>query len=161
MKALNISDESSVRAVELNRSEALNALDGQMTDDLADTFMEAAEDPTVKVLLMTGADLKEMGRKTHVSKPSFGSIINIMNDFPKPFIVAVNGRGVGIGATICGLADLVYMSERSMRRRREWGIEGATGRRTRPGLRPCSRHVGPRAGAQLVVLPRRCDHGGD
>jgi len=121
VKTLNISDERSVRTVELNRPEALNALDGQMTDDLADTFLEAAEDPTVKVLLMTGAgkafwagaDLKEMGRKTHVPKHGFGSMINTMIDFPKPFIVAVNGVGVGIGATICGLADLVYMSEKA------------------------------------------------
>lgn len=119
MITLNISDEGPVRIIELNRPEALNALNGQMTDDLADAFLAAGDDPTVKVVLMTGAgkafwagaDLKEMGRKTHEPKHGFGSMINTIIDFPKPFIVAVNGVGVGIGATICGLADLVYMSD--------------------------------------------------
>lgn len=119
MVTLNISDKGPVRIIELNRPEALNALNGQMTDDLADAFLAAGDDPTVKVVLMTGAgkafwagaDLKEMRQKTHVPKHGFGSMINIIIDFPKPFIVAVNGVGVGIGATICGLADLVYMSD--------------------------------------------------
>jgi enoyl-CoA hydratase/carnithine racemase len=31
--------------------------------------------------------------------------------FSKPLLLAVNGLGVGIGATFCGLADLVFMSE--------------------------------------------------
>ena len=38
-------------------------------------------------------------------------MISINVDFPKPFIVAVNGVGAGIGATICGLADLTYIAE--------------------------------------------------
>lgn len=119
MQTLNISDEGAVRTVLLNRPEALNALNGQMTDDLADAFLEARDDETVKVLLMTGAgkafwagaDLKELGRGTHEPKHGFGSMINTLIDFPKPFVIAVNGVGVGIGATVCGLADLVYMSE--------------------------------------------------
>ena len=32
-------------------------------------------------------------------------------DFPKPFITAANGLGVGIGMTIHGVADLVFMAE--------------------------------------------------
>ena len=29
----------------------------------------------------------------------------------KPFLLAVNGLGVGIGATVCGLADFTYIAE--------------------------------------------------
>ena len=44
MITLNISDEGPVRIIELNRPEALNALNGQMTDDLADAFLAAADE---------------------------------------------------------------------------------------------------------------------
>ena len=31
-------------------------------------------------------------------------------DYEKPFLLAINGIGLGIGATIIGFADLVFMS---------------------------------------------------
>ncbi|NIP93227.1 MAG: enoyl-CoA hydratase/isomerase family protein, partial [Akkermansiaceae bacterium] len=79
METLDISDEGPIRVITLNRPEALNALNGQMTDDLADAFLEAGEAASVKVVLMTGAgkafwagaDLKEMGNKTHQPKYGF------------------------------------------------------------------------------------------
>jgi enoyl-CoA hydratase/carnithine racemase len=37
-------------------------------------------------------------------------MIDALADFPKPLICVVNGVGVGIGATILGYADLVFMS---------------------------------------------------
>jgi enoyl-CoA hydratase/carnithine racemase len=40
----------------------------------------------------------------------FTSLIDGLTDFPKPLICAVNGLGVGIGTTILGYADLVFMS---------------------------------------------------
>jgi len=40
----------------------------------------------------------------------FTSLIDALTDFPKPFICAVNGLAVGIGTTILGYADLVFMS---------------------------------------------------
>ncbi len=105
--------------VELHRPQALNALNSQMTDDLTDAFQQAAEDANVKVVLMTGAgkafwagaDLKEMGQTRRQPKHSFADMLDAVIDCPKPLILAVNGVGVGIGATICGLADLVLMAE--------------------------------------------------
>lgn len=38
-------------------------------------------------------------------------MIEALADFPKPFLCAVNGVGVGIGATILGFADLVFMAD--------------------------------------------------
>ncbi len=118
METLTIKDEGALRIVELNRPQALNAMNGQMTDDLTDAFIEAAADTSVKTVLLTGAgkafwagaDLKEMGSRNHQPKHTFGELIDAIIDFPKPFLIAVNGVGVGIGATICGLADAVYMS---------------------------------------------------
>ena len=37
-------------------------------------------------------------------------MIDALTRFPKPLICAVNGVGLGIGATILGYADLAFMS---------------------------------------------------
>jgi enoyl-CoA hydratase/carnithine racemase len=37
-------------------------------------------------------------------------LIDALTDLPKPLICAVNGVGVGIGTTLLGYADLVFMS---------------------------------------------------
>jgi enoyl-CoA hydratase/carnithine racemase len=43
-------------------------------------------------------------------KHGFRGLIDALSTFPKPLICAVNGVGVGIGATILGYADLAFMS---------------------------------------------------
>ena len=116
---LNITDHDAVRLILLDRPDALNALNAQMTDDLTDAFREADAHESIKVVLFSGtgkafwagADLKEMGNRTARSKHTFADLMHTLVDFSKPLLIAVNGVGVGIGATICGLADAVYMSE--------------------------------------------------
>ena len=51
-----------------------------------------------------------MGRSSSEPKHGFPGLLDAIIDFPKPFIVAVNGVGAGIGATICGLADLTFIA---------------------------------------------------
>jgi len=107
-----------VRTIEMDRPDALNAFNRQLMDDLANAFLAAAADDAVKVVLLTGAgraftagaDLKEMAQPARTPEHGLAGMLEAIIDFPKPFIVAVNGVGAGIGATICGLADLVYMS---------------------------------------------------
>lgn len=119
METLNVKNEGAVRVVEMNRPDALNAFNSQMFDDVCDAFLEAGDDDSVKVILLTGAgraftagaDLKEMGRRTGNPRHGLPGMLEAIIDFPKPFMLAVNGVGAGIGATICGLADFVYMSE--------------------------------------------------
>ena len=120
---LTITDANRVRTVTLDRPEALNAFNEALYEATALAIREAAEDAEVAVLLLTGSgrafsagnDLKEM--QSRISDPSladkgshFTSMIDALTDFPKPFICAVNGLGVGIGTTILGYADLVFMS---------------------------------------------------
>src|SRR5215470_15314619 len=40
----------------------------------------------------------------------FTTMLDALTELPKPLICAVNGLGLGIGATILGYADLVFMS---------------------------------------------------
>jgi enoyl-CoA hydratase/carnithine racemase len=120
---LQISDENRVRTLTLNRPEVLNAFNEELYEATAVALREAAADPDVAVVLLTGAgrafsagnDLKEMQQR--ITDPAFNSqgshftaMIEALADLPKPLICAVNGVGVGIGATVLGYADLVFMS---------------------------------------------------
>ena len=118
-QTLNVRDEDAVRVIELNRPDALNAFNAQMGDDLVDAFRTAASDDAVKVIVLTGAgrafwagaDLKEMSGRRPETKYTFDDTLNAIIDCPKPLMLAINGVGVGIGATVCGLADFVFMAE--------------------------------------------------
>lgn len=52
---LNITDHDAVRLILLDRPDALNALNAQMTEDLTDAFREADADERIKVVLLSGA----------------------------------------------------------------------------------------------------------
>ncbi|PQP51034.1 enoyl-CoA hydratase/isomerase family protein [Mycolicibacterium austroafricanum] len=120
---LQITDENRVRTLVLNRPEALNAFNQELYLATATALREAADDPEVAVVLLTGAgrafsagnDLKEMqagiadGSLTSEGS-HFTTMIDALIDLPKPLICAVNGVGLGIGTTILGYADLVFMS---------------------------------------------------
>jgi len=120
---LQVDDENRVRTLTLNRPEALNAFNEALYQATAEVLTQAADDPDVAVVLLTGAgrafsagnDLKEM--QARIADPEmanqgsqFTSMIDALTRFPKPLICAVNGVGVGIGTTILGYADLVFMS---------------------------------------------------
>jgi enoyl-CoA hydratase/carnithine racemase len=120
---LQISDENRVRTLTLNRPEALNAFNEELYHATAVALRDAAGDNEVAVVLLTGTgrafsagnDLKEM--QLRITDPAFNSqgshfitMVEALAEFPKPLICAVNGVGVGIGATILGYADLVFIS---------------------------------------------------
>lgn len=122
-RILEISDDARVRTLTLNRPDVLNAFNEGLYHATALALRDAAADPDVAVVLLTGAgrafsagnDLKEM--QARITDPSsndrgshFTTMIDALTDLPKPLICAVNGVGVGIGATILGYADLVFMS---------------------------------------------------
>ena len=121
--ALIITDENRVRTLTLNRPEALNAFNEALYDAATEALNEAAENPGVAVVVLTGAgrafcagqDLTEM--QARLSDPGFRpgrhgfpGLIDALGAFPKPLICAVNGLGVGLGATVLGFADLAFMS---------------------------------------------------
>ncbi|GHJ60372.1 enoyl-CoA hydratase [Nocardioides sp. OK12] len=120
---LQIHDEHRVRTLTLDRPEALNAFDEALYDATADALLAAAEDPEVAVVLLTGAgrafsagtDLREMqliatDPAFERGRHGFPGLLDALVAFPKPLVVAVNGIGLGIGATVLGFADLAFMS---------------------------------------------------
>jgi enoyl-CoA hydratase/carnithine racemase len=120
---LNVSDDNRVRTLTLNRPDALNAFNEALYDSTAQALLTAADDPDVAVVVITGAgrafsagaDLVEMqanitNPRENAGQHGFFRMLDVLSAFPKPLICAVNGVGVGIGATILGYADLAFMS---------------------------------------------------
>jgi enoyl-CoA hydratase/carnithine racemase len=120
---LQVDDQNRVRTLTLNRPDMLNAFNEALYEATAEALRMAAEDPDIAVVLLTGAgrafsagnDLREM--QARITDPEmanqgshFTTMIEALTRFPKPLICAVNGVGVGIGTTILGYADLVFMS---------------------------------------------------
>jgi enoyl-CoA hydratase/carnithine racemase len=110
-----------VRLLTLDRPEVLNAFNSAQFERLAAAMLEAQQDPATSVVVITGAgrafsagaDLAEDRPPPEELEFGFQGCIDILIDFPKPLLLAVNGLGVGIGATLCGLADMVFMAERA------------------------------------------------
>ncbi|RVW08181.1 enoyl-CoA hydratase/isomerase family protein [Prescottella agglutinans] len=118
-----VDDRARVRTLTLDRPEALNAFDEALCDDTTEALLAAAQDPDVAVVMLTGngrafsagADLREMQALTtdpdfRRGRHGFHGMIDALANFPKPLICAVNGVGVGAGATILGFADLTFVS---------------------------------------------------
>lgn len=119
MSVVTISTTDYIQTITMDRPDALNAFNGDMMHELCEAFLAAAADDGVKVVILTGAgrafsagaDLKSMGAPRDPGQHDLAAMMNAIIDFPKPFIVAANGLGVGIGMTICGVADLTLMAE--------------------------------------------------
>jgi enoyl-CoA hydratase/carnithine racemase len=120
---LQTADADKVRTLTLDRPEALNAFNEALYDATTEALLTAADDPAVAVVLITGngrafsagQDLTEM--QARITDPDFAvgehgfiGLVDALGSFPKPLICAVNGVGLGIGATILGYADLAFMS---------------------------------------------------
>ncbi len=111
--------EGLVRVLTLDRPEALNAFNGTLFDALTEGLLAAADDASVRVAIITGTgrafsaglDLSEVGKETEPPVHGSAGLFEALIDFPKPLMLAINGLGVGFGATVCGLADMAFMAE--------------------------------------------------
>ena len=121
---IRIEDEGRVRVITLDRPEAKNAFNEEHYDAMTEALIAADADPAVAVVVFTGGgtafcagtDVREMAARVADpagftnGKHGFPGLIDQLTNFRKPFICAVNGLGVGIGATILGFADYAVMS---------------------------------------------------
>jgi enoyl-CoA hydratase/carnithine racemase len=119
---VRISDQDRVRTILMHRPERLNAFDGGLVNDLADALADAAADPEVAVVVLsgsgrafsTGADLKALAEPREEVGDGGGNgftrLLDTLADLPKPLLMAVNGFAVGFGMTMLAFADVVFMS---------------------------------------------------
>jgi len=161
---LLVDDHGPIRLLTLNRPRALNALSGQLGQELGAAIREADADPGIRVTVVTGAgsrafcagaDLKEMvGRG-----PSMGDdgriVTRALRARPaKPFLTAVNGLAYGAGLELVLACDLAVCSEQATFALPEVqrGILASGG-----GLVRLPHVVGPRRALQLTLTGQAID----
>ncbi len=115
-----------VATITYNRPEVLNAINGEMRQDLNDAFARFRDDDEAWVAIVTGAgrafcagaDLRDGAGSTGEfagtfwEKPTLNSFESGWEIF-KPVIAAVNGFCLGYGLTLASWCDFVLASDRA------------------------------------------------
>ena len=115
-------DRERVRLLTFNRPDRANAFNETLYHAAADALRAAEVDDDVAVVVLTGAgkafsagtDLLEMAETVDGTAPSrsgFPAFVDILQEFPKPLMAAVNGAAVGLGLTMLAHCDLVLVSD--------------------------------------------------
>lgn len=123
MSAVLTERDGHVLVVTLNRPEARNAVNGELTLGLGTALEEAAADPEVRAVVLTGAgsqsfcagaDLKAISRGESLNPPgteSWGFAGMVQHPVDVPVIAAVNGQALGGGTELVLAADLAVAAE--------------------------------------------------
>ena len=116
-----------VLTITMNRPDKLNATGAVMHAELARVFTEAAMDPEVDVIILTGegrafsagGDIEWMQHMIDVDgafeqvAAEGRRIVFSMLDCEKPIIARVNGHAAGLGATLALFCDVIFASDKA------------------------------------------------
>jgi enoyl-CoA hydratase len=117
-------DDGAVRTVTVNRPDKLNALNRATLEALDTAFAEAAADPAVRVVVLTGAgpkafvagaDIAEMNGLSAVQGRDFSllgqALMRRIERMPKPVIGKINGFALGGGLELAMACHLRVAAE--------------------------------------------------
>lgn len=115
--------EGHIATITYNRPEALNAINGELRQDLNAAWVQFRDDEEAWVAIVTGAgrafsagaDLRDSARPqgaTHWETPSLTSL-EMGLEIWKPTIAAVNGYCLGFALTLVAACDFAIASERA------------------------------------------------
>ena len=111
--------------ITLNLPDRLNALDLVMREELKDAFLDARNDKSVKVVVVTGTGKAfcaggDISTMKGVDAPAgrdrlknVQQLVRLMTELEKPIIAAVNGFATGAGLHIALACDMIIASEKA------------------------------------------------
>jgi len=114
--------QKSIALIKLNNPKKRNALSPELIKQLKDKLVEAKEDYSVKVLIITGegksfcagADLKYLidlknnsAIENQIDTNILAELFLMIYNFPKPTMAAVNGAAIAGGCGLAGVCDFI------------------------------------------------------
>lgn len=118
--------QNKIAVLTFNRPKALNALNNETLDEVADAVERVKSDDAVRVLVLTGA-----GEKAFIAGADISGFISMnslrsrlfaekgqelsfrLEQLPKPVIACVNGFALGGGCEIAMSCDFIYASDKA------------------------------------------------
>jgi 2-(1,2-epoxy-1,2-dihydrophenyl)acetyl-CoA isomerase len=121
--SLSVRRDGAATWITLDRPDALNALDGPTKDELLGALGDAADDPGVRAVALTGSgrafcvgqDLRELeqgyreGRAADFAaelERHYAPVCRLLAGMPKPTVAVVNGVAAGAGVSLALACDL-------------------------------------------------------
>jgi len=125
MEFLLLEKNAGIALLTINRPQQLNALNKQTLSEINVAFESLREDDAVKVVILTGsgekafvagADIKEFAHfsgeeGSELAKEGHMTVFNLIEEFPKPVIAAVNGFALGGGLELAMSAHVRIASD--------------------------------------------------
>lgn len=125
MSEIEVSDQDRLRTIRMNRPDKKNALTRAMYAAMGEAARDAARNPAVRAVLLTGgdacftsgndvADFRARGSEPGTVPSPAREYLAALIECPKPVVAAVAGFAIGIGTTMLLHCDLVYASENAV-----------------------------------------------
>lgn len=111
-----------ILTLRINRPEKKNALTQAMYASLAQRINEAAGNPEVRVLVLTGQpdcftagnDMQDfLAATASLTENPTIKFMQALAEFPKPVVAAASGMAIGVGVTLMLHCDLIYCGEQT------------------------------------------------
>ena len=125
MECITLTKNDGIAVLTINRPNQLNALNKQTLGEISLAFEDMRDDSETKVVILTGsgdkafvagADIKEFAHfngaeGTELAKEGHMTVFNLIEEFPKPVIAAVNGFALGGGLELAMSAHVRIASD--------------------------------------------------
>ena len=163
MNFVKYEQDEMIGVITINRSEALNALNSSVLDEIGDCF-DNIDINAVRAVVLTGegiksfvagADIGEMSKLSTAEGEAFGKkgndIFRKIETFPIPVIAAINGYALGGGCELAMSCDIRICSDNAVFGQPETGLGITPGF---GGTQRLARLVGTGMAKQLIYTAK-------